>query len=115
MGLTKTEPGCLFYGFTQAGNKFHCREAYKSGEDVLAHLKNVDAPLQKVAKYVKSLAIMGPKREIKKTREATAALGTTYWELDGGSFTRILQEGSKKKSSKKKGATKVSKKSKGCC
>jgi len=99
---TKTERGCLHYGFTRSGNAFHCRESYKSGEDAAAHLKNVAAPLGKVGKYLKSLAIMGPKAEIEKTKAATEGTGATFWELDAGAFTRVVPAVAEMKVSLKK-------------
>jgi len=103
MDLTKNERGCLSYGFTRCGNKFHCRETYQSGDDVLAHLGNVGAPLAIAGKYLKSLMIMGPQAEIDKTKAATEALGTTYWSLDAGAVTRIVPAMAEMKVTTKKG------------
>merc|ERR1711959_258467 len=38
---TKTEDGCVYYGWTVAGEKLFCREAYNDGAAVNAHLANV--------------------------------------------------------------------------
>ena len=38
---TKTEKGCIYYGWTVSGDKLFCREAYLNGEAANAHLKNV--------------------------------------------------------------------------
>ena len=36
---TKTEPGCLYYGFTFNGDTVFCREAYLDGDAALALLR----------------------------------------------------------------------------
>ena len=84
--LTKNEEACLFYGFTFNGDKALCREGYTSGEGVLAHLKNVDAPLQQVLKIASLdvFEIHGPAEELAKLREPLKALGPTYFTLETG-------------------------------
>jgi len=46
--LTKSEPGCLYYGFTFCGNKLRCREGYTNAAAVLAHLDNVCSVLTEI-------------------------------------------------------------------
>ena len=83
---TTDEDGCIYYGWTKAGNKAFCREAYVDGDAVNAHVKNVGAALQKFLKVAKldRIEIHGPKAELAKTKAATAALGTVYYEVDSG-------------------------------
>ena len=83
---TKTEEGCLFYGFTFNGERAFCREGYTSGEGVLAHLANVDE-LLKQALAIASLDIFeihGPANELDKLREPLAQLNPTYFVLETG-------------------------------
>eukprot|EP01060_Flectonema_neradi_P010301 TRINITY_DN1740_c0_g1_i1.p1 TRINITY_DN1740_c0_g1~~TRINITY_DN1740_c0_g1_i1.p1 ORF type:complete len:180 (+),score=32.84 TRINITY_DN1740_c0_g1_i1:240-779(+) len=50
--LTNNEEGCQYYAFSvrEDGKMFHCREAYKGAEGLLAHLGNVSEPLGEVLK-----------------------------------------------------------------
>lgn len=60
---TRTEKGCLYYGWSKCGDKLFCREAYVDGEAVLAHLGNVgpciDALLKESAELDR-ISIHGP-------------------------------------------------------
>ena len=84
--LTKSETGMVHYGFSFTDDgQAHCREAYKSGADVLAHLGNVDTPL-KAALGISDLVRLefhGPPSEIEVVREALTPLGTVFFALDG--------------------------------
>merc|ERR1712094_150110 len=42
--LTKTEAGCMYYGWTVQGDKLFCREAYVDAAAVQAHLDNIVRP-----------------------------------------------------------------------
>ena len=42
---TKTEPSCLYYGFSFNGDIVFCSEGYEDAHAVLAHLQNVGALL----------------------------------------------------------------------
>jgi len=84
---TKTEAGCVYYGWQKTGNKLQCREAYVDGDAVNAHLANVGPCIGKLLDGPATLdhiAIGGPAAEIEKTKEGTAALGTVYFETYGG-------------------------------
>merc|ERR1712110_83410 len=48
--LTKKENGVKYYGFTRAGDEAVCKEGYDSAESFLAHLQNVNGPLQAALK-----------------------------------------------------------------
>merc|ERR1711861_46918 len=41
--LTRTEAGCMYYGWTIQGDKLFCREAYVDAKAVQAHLENIGA------------------------------------------------------------------------
>lgn len=90
-GRTAQEPDMLYFGFTQSGNVFHCREAYRSGEAVLAHLENVSDVFNEASKYLTRLAIDGPAPELDKIRPHTEQMGASFWVLDGDAFSRILR------------------------
>jgi len=81
---------CLYYGFCTQGNQVFCREGYKSAEGALAHLGDVTDVLDKACAMVGpdglKLAVMGPKAENEKLKEAMGPLGTVFWDLDGGAF-----------------------------
>ena len=83
---TKTEEGYLYYEWTQAGDKIYVREAYKDGDALLAHLGNVGPILDKLLAgpaKLESLEIVGAGNELEKVKEATAPLGTIYYETVG--------------------------------
>ena len=86
--LTKSEPGCLYYGFTFCGNRLHCREGYASGAAALAHLDNVGSLLTEMLDSGKAeladLQIHGPEEELAQLREPLAGLNPSYWVLEYG-------------------------------
>ena len=85
---TKSEEGCLYYGFTINGNKLHCREAYRDADGVLAHLDNVGALLQEFLESgmveLALLQIHGPEAELAKLRGPLADFNAEYWALELG-------------------------------
>lgn len=88
--LTMTEPGCLFYAFSFSGQAAHCREGYEDAAALLAHLANVDAPLQealKIARLVR-LEVHGPAAELDKLRGPLAGLNPQWFELVPGGIRR---------------------------
>ncbi len=88
--LTMTEPGCLFYAFSFSGQTAHCREGYDDAAALLAHLANVDAPLQealKIARLVR-LEVHGPAAELDKLRGPLAGLDPQWFELVPGGIRR---------------------------
>lgn len=86
--LTKSEPGCVYYGFTLCDDKLHCREAYASADAVLAHLGNVGGLLKEMLDSGKAtltdLQIHGPEQELAKLREPLADFNPSYWVLEYG-------------------------------
>jgi quinol monooxygenase YgiN len=86
--LTRSEEGCLYYGFSFCGDKFYCREGYADGEGALAHLENVGPLLQELLGSGKAeltdLQIHGPESELAKLREPLAELNPSFWVLEYG-------------------------------
>ena len=78
----------LYYGFATCGNKVFCREGYKSAAGALAHIADVDGPLNAALAIVGEggldLSVMGPAAELDQMREALTPLGCKFWETDGG-------------------------------
>merc|ERR1712224_737914 len=91
---TKTETGCIYYGWSRVEDKLFCREAYVDAAGVLAHLENVG---QCVAKLLESAAALdkielhGPSEELAKCKGAMDGFGTTYWTIDSG-FSGMVKE-----------------------
>jgi len=87
-GTKRGTAECLYYNFAISGNQVHCREGYKSAAGVLAHLGDVKASLDKAVGIVGEgglkLAVMGPKGELEKLKEALTPLGCEFWETDRG-------------------------------
>ena len=83
---TRTEPKCLYYGFTFNGDQVHCREGYADAEGLLAHVQNVGALLQEALQIadVTRLEIHGPAEELAKLREPLAHLDIEYFTLEHG-------------------------------
>lgn len=84
---TKTEAGCLYYGWTIADDKFFCREAYVDGDAGNAHLANVGGLIGEIldgAATLDNISIHGPAAELEKMKEGTAKLGTVYYETWAG-------------------------------
>jgi hypothetical protein len=85
---TRSEDACLYYGFSISGNKLHCREAYRNGDGVLAHLENVGSLLQEFLGSgmveLTELQLHGPEDELAKLREPLAAMNPEYWNLVEG-------------------------------
>ena len=85
---TKTEAGCVYYGWVREGNTLKCREAYVDGEAVNAHLANVGecigAILAEGVAKLDSINIQGPAAQLEIVKPGTEALGTKYFATDGG-------------------------------
>merc|ERR1712167_314279 len=84
---TKTEKGCIYYGWSKSGNKLFCREAYVDAAGAIAHLDNVGALVGKLlesAATLDQIELHGPSAELDKCKEKMDAFGTTYWEIDSG-------------------------------
>jgi quinol monooxygenase YgiN len=83
---TRTETGCLYYGFTFEGDVAYCREAYVNAAALLTHVENVGALIQEaltIADVVR-LEAHGPEPELNQLREPLAALNPQYFVLYDG-------------------------------
>ena len=84
---TKTEKGCVYYGWTKVGDKLFCREAYTDAAGVLAHLDNVGPLVGKMleaAATLDKIELHGPPAEMDKCKDTMNGFGTTYWVIDSG-------------------------------
>ena|SRR3989442_11200230 len=83
---TKTEPQCLYYGFTFNGDTLFVREAYEDGDATLAHVQNVGALLGEFGKVTELLRIElpGPENELAKLRGPMADFKPQYFTLEYG-------------------------------
>ena len=83
---TKTEPGCLYYGFSFNGDEAHCREGYRDAESAVAHVQNVGALLGEILKIsdLTRLELHGPAEELEKLRKPFADLKAQYFTLEYG-------------------------------
>jgi quinol monooxygenase YgiN len=80
---TRTETGCLYYGFTFEGDVAYCREAYVNAAALLTHADSVGALIQEaltIADLVR-LEAHGPEAELNQLREPLAALKPQYFVL----------------------------------
>lgn len=93
MYAAKQEADCLSYGWAMHGDQLTCRQAYRSGKGVAAHLANVGALVGRLldegAVSLTSIELHGPADEIADARVGGCdALGCAYWTaLDGGFAT----------------------------
>jgi len=83
---TKSEPGCLFYGFSFDGDLAHCREAYKNAQALLAHLANVDEIISDALKLatLARVEVHGPAGELDQLRGPLADLNPQFFVLEFG-------------------------------
>merc|ERR1719219_2755690 len=87
---TKNEPDCLYYGFTfheddNGAITMFCRESYKNGKAVLAHLANVGGLInefldeqEKIAELIK-IEFHGPKEECKEFEQAVQGFNPKFF------------------------------------
>ncbi len=83
---TKSEPKCLYYGFSFDGDQAHCREGYEDAEGVLAHLENIGQLLDEALQIaeITRLEVHGPEEEVAKLREPLAKLKPQFFILEYG-------------------------------
>ena len=88
---TKTEPGCLYYGFSFSGDNVFCREAYIDGDAALAHAQNVGPLLAEMGKLTDILRfeLHGPEAELAKLRGPLADLRPQYFTLEYGFYRGV--------------------------
>ena len=83
---TKTEPGCLYYGFSFDGDQAHCREGYRDADATIAHVQNVGPLLTELFKIadVIRFELHGPEVELAKLRGPLADAKPQYFNLECG-------------------------------
>jgi quinol monooxygenase YgiN len=83
---TRTEPKCMFYGFSFDGDEAHCREGYEDADALLFHLDNVGALLEEALKIadLTRLEVHGPESELARLREPMAGLNPQFFTLELG-------------------------------
>jgi hypothetical protein len=83
---SKSEPKCLYYGWSFSEDLAHCREGYADAEGALAHLESVGPLLDEALKLadLTSLEIHGPEKELAKLREPLANLKAQFFTLEYG-------------------------------
>ncbi len=83
---SKTEAGCLYYGFSFNGDIMFCREGYQDADAALAHLQNVGpllAEFQKLTDLLR-LEFHGPEAELAKLRGPAADFKPEFFTLEYG-------------------------------
>ena len=89
--LTKTEDGCMFYGWTIKDDKLFCREAYVNGKAVAAHRqrrrrRRRDARERRgVARQDRAAQ---PGVGVARLEEQCDSLGMVYWDT-AGTFSKF--------------------------
>src|SRR5580698_10259403 len=70
MERTRTEKGCLYYGFAFEGNVAFCREGYADADAMLVHIKNVAPIIEEALKISEliRLELHGIESELAKLR-----------------------------------------------
>jgi quinol monooxygenase YgiN len=83
---TRSEPGCLYYGFTIDGDTVFCREAYRDAEATLAHLQNVGALLGEMLQLADlvRLELHGPAAELEKLKAPLTDLKPAWFAYECG-------------------------------
>jgi len=84
--LSKSEPGCLYYGFTFNGDLAFCREGYADADALLLHVKSVGptiAEALKISELVR-VEVHGPEAELAKLRGPLADLKPQFFTLEFG-------------------------------
>ena len=78
---TRSEPQCLYYGFSFDGDQVYCREGYEDAQALLVHLENVGALLDEALKIAEltRLEIHGPEEELAHLREPLKDLGGVWF------------------------------------
>lgn len=86
VAAAEKEPGCMFYAITYNGDEAHCREGYKNGDEVLAHLGNVGSLLQQALQIsnLTRLEAHGPAAELEKLRAPLKEMNPSFFALDSG-------------------------------
>jgi len=82
--LTRTEAGCMYYGWTIQGDKLFCREAYVDAKAVQAHLENIGAAVGEMldsgAASLDKIEFHGPKEGWPTFKKTADGFGGIYWD-----------------------------------
>lgn len=93
--ITKSEEGCMYYGFVKNGDKLICREANVDGDAVNKHIEHVGLVLgacrDKSILKMESLIIHGPKDQLEISKKTADSLRAVYAGTVPGGFTNISQ------------------------
>ena len=83
---SRTEPKCLYYGFSFFEDQAHCREGYADAEGALTHLENIGPILNEALKIadLTRLEIHGPEEELAKLRGPLSNLKPQFFTLEFG-------------------------------
>ena len=83
---TRSEPKCLYYGFSFNGNVVHCREGYQDAAGLLFHLENVGSILEEALKISEliRLEIHAPEAELNELQKHLSHLEPQYFCLEYG-------------------------------
>lgn len=83
---TRSEPKCLFYGWTFDGDTARCREAYEDAAGLLAHLDNVGPLVDRALKIadLASVEVHGPASELATLKEPLKGLNPRYFTFEVG-------------------------------
>ena len=86
---TKSESGCVYHGWTKAGDTLFCREGYLDSDAVLAHLSNV-ASCKGLADCtrLRRLELHGPPSQLAKLQDIAQQMGAECFERQEG-FQRV--------------------------
>jgi len=83
---TRDEEGVLFYGFSFDGRTAHCREGYRDGAAILAHLDNVSDLLGQALQIasLERLEVHAPAGEIEVLKGPLSELDPTWFTMETG-------------------------------
>ena len=83
---TKSESGCLYYGYSFDGDMAFCRESYRDADALLAHAQNVGPLLTELLKVsdMARLEIHGAEQELAKLYGPLADFKPQYFKLEYG-------------------------------
>ena len=84
--ITKSEPACLYYGYSFDGDLAFCREGYRDADGLLAHAKNIGPLLTELLKTadIARLEVHGPEEELLKLHGPFADFKPQYFKLEYG-------------------------------
>src|SRR5215469_4293340 len=86
VATARSEPKCLYYGWSFNGGEVYCREGYEDAEGLLAHLENVQTMLGEALKLgeLKRIEVHGIEGELSKLRQPLKDLNPAFFVLEYG-------------------------------